>query len=295
MRTVVITTGGLGTRLLTYTKVNPKTMLPIYEKSNDRNPNPVVRPLIEYIFENLYDNGFRKFCFIVGAKTKSSIICHLNPDKKYVQLLKKRNLPEDKRFIRTLSQLEKKVNSCDISWISQATPMGFGHALLSASKFVGSDKFLLHAGDVYFPSYGFMSQFVNRHNMTKNVSSTLLLQYKKSLKGYGIAQVRRDNGENIVFHVEEKPQKPLSNLVILPLYIFEPIIFNALRNTTRGHNGELQVTDAIKTLIDWKKRIIGFDYGHKTWFDIGSPQNYFLALAYSFKKSIRREKYSMVG
>ena len=54
METAVITTGGLGTRLLTYTKTNPKTMLPVYEKSRDGNIEPSLRPLIEFIFENLY-------------------------------------------------------------------------------------------------------------------------------------------------------------------------------------------------------------------------------------------------
>jgi len=79
LKTAVITTGGLGTRLLTYTKSNPKTMLPLYDKSDDRFSDPLLRPLIELIFERLYDCGFRRFCFIVGEKTKKSILVFNTP------------------------------------------------------------------------------------------------------------------------------------------------------------------------------------------------------------------------
>ena len=154
MKTAVITTAGLGTRLLTCTKINPKTMLPLYHKSFP-NSEPVLRPLIETIFENLFDAGFRRFCIIISAKTGKSIINHMMPDAEYVNLLKQRNVPSDKQFIKVLERLSKKINKCEIKWISQKNPMGFGDALLKAKKFVGKSTFLLHAGDVYFPDYYF--------------------------------------------------------------------------------------------------------------------------------------------
>ena len=163
--------------------------------------------------------------------------------------------------------------------------MGFGHALLTASKFVGKDTFLLHAGDSYFPSYEFLPRLIEKHHTAKNPSGTILLQRKKHLKGYGIAQVARSKNTDRVFHVEEKPKKPRSNLAILPVYVFEPIIFDALKHTPTGFNGELQVTDAVKTLLDWDKEIVAFKLGNKPWFDIGTPQNYFSALKYSYKKA----------
>ena len=287
MKTAVITTGGLGTRLMTSTKGNPKTMLPLYDKSHDNDPNPLLRPLFEIIFENLYDQGFRKFCFIVGSKTKFTILHHFVPDYDYMELLRRRNNATDKRFIKKLTVLYRKIKNCRISWVSQATPMGFGHALLSASKFVGKDTFLLHAGDSYFPSYEFLPCLIEKHQTAKNSSATLLLQRKKHLKGYGIAQVARRKNTDLVFHVEEKPNNPQSNLAILPVYVFEPVIFEALKHTPTGYNGELQVTDAVKTLLDWDKKVSAFKLGNKPWFDIGTPQNYFKALEYSYNKSTR--------
>ena len=112
MKTAVITTAGLGTRLLTATKASPKTLLPLYDRSFDRNTEPLLRPLIEIIFENLYDNGFRRFCSIVGTKNKKSILNHMLPDQEYIKLLKKRNNQFDKRFAKALQKFYKKFEKC---------------------------------------------------------------------------------------------------------------------------------------------------------------------------------------
>jgi len=285
MKTAVITTGGLGTRLLTCTKSNPKAMMPLYCKSLDQNPEPMLRPLVETVFENLYDFGFRRFCFIVGEKTKNSIINHLTPDPKFIELLKKRNTDVDKRFIKILNRIYKKFNNSEISWVKQATPMGFGDALLSAKKFVGNDSFLLHAGDAFIPEYRFLKDFISICNSSKEISSTILVQRRKIIKGYGLANIKKINNENLVLHVEEKPKKPQSNWAILPIYYFQPIIFDALKKTSKGHNNELQVTDAIETLIKSNNKVIAYNYGQKKWFDIGIPPNYFNALSLSYKKS----------
>ncbi len=286
MNTAVITTGGLGTRMLTFTKSNPKTMLPIYTKSTDSSPTPMFKPLIEYIFENLYDYGFRRFCFIVGSKTKATIINHMEPDTKFIKLLQKRNLPEDKRFINTLLKLYTKIMNCDIKWITQDTPSGFGDALFGAKNFVKKETFLLHAGDTYFPDYQFLKKFISMHDKSKNSSGCILVKKMDNLKGYGIAQTKKQKGENIVINLEEKPTKPKSNQAILPVYIFEPEIFNALKNTKNGYNKELQVTDAIMTLIKNEKKIMSYNYGSSKWFDIGRPSHYFNALTYSYKQNL---------
>lgn len=285
MNTAVITTGGLGTRMLTFTKSNPKTMLPIYTKSNDSSKIPMFKPLIEYIFENLYDFGFRRFCFIIGTKTKSVIINHIEPDSEFIKLLQSRNLPEDKRFINELLKLYTKVMNCDIKWITQDTPKGFGDALLNAKNFVKNETFLLHAGDTYFPDYQFLKNFVTMHKNSENAYASILIKKMNVLDGYGIAQIKKQKGENVVINVEEKPKEPKSDYVILPLYVFRPEVFSALKNTDKGYNKELQVTDAIMTLINNGKRVISYNYGIKKWFDIGRPNHYFDALTYSYKQN----------
>ena len=287
MKTAVITTAGLGTRLLTVTKASPKTLLPLYDRSFDRNVEPLLRPLIEIIFENLYDNGFRRFCFIVGTKNKKSISNHMVPDQEYIKLLKKRNNQFDKRFVKALQKFYKKFENCEIKWISQNSPMGFGHALLASKKFVGNEPFLLHTGDAYFPDYSFLNDFIKSSQYDKKIIATLLLQYKKSLKGFGIAQTKKSVPLDVVFHVAEKPKKPQSNLVILPIYILKSDIFDALEKTGLGYNNELQVTDAISTLMDWNHKVTAYNFRNNKWFDIGTTRQYFHALNYSFKISTK--------
>ena len=283
MKTAVITTAGLGTRLLTATKASPKTLLPLYDRSFDRNTEPLLRPLIEIIFENLYDNGFRRFCFIVGTKNRRSILNHMLPDQEYIKLLKKRNNQFDKRFAKALQKFYKKFEKCEIKWISQNLPMGFGHALLASKKFVGDKPFLLHAGDAYFPDYSFLNDFIKSSQYDKKITGTLLFQHKKSLQGFGIAQTKKNMPLDIVFHVAEKPKKPKSNLAILPIYILKPDIFEALEKTSLGYNNELQVTDAISTLLGWNHKITAYNFRNNKWFDIGTARQYFHALNYSFK------------
>ena len=281
MKTAVITTGGLGTRIATITKSCPKTMLPVYAKSEYDN-DYLLKPIIEIIFENLYDYGFRRFCIIVSSNYKSVIKNHLTHDSSFIKLLSKRNHYHDKRFGKTLSRLSKKIEKCEVHWINQNTPMGFGHALLSAKKFVKNDAFLLHAGDAYFPDYTFLPKLTDLFQKNPDVACGLLLESKKLLEGYGIAEVSKKNSENIVIGVEEKPKKPKSNLVILPMYIFKSNIFDALQETSNGYNKELQVTDAIGVLINKNEKVVALKMKQK-WFDIGTPQRYFNALNYSYK------------
>ena len=281
MKTAVITTGGLGTRIATITKSCPKTMLPVYAKSEYDN-DYLLKPIIEIIFENLYDYGFRRFCIIVSSNYKSVIKNHLTHDSSFIKLLSKRNHYHDKRFGKTLSRLSKKIEKCEVHWINQNTPMGFGHALLSAKKFVRNDDFLLHAGDAYFPDYTFLPKLIDLFEKNLDVACSLLLESKKLLEGYGIAQVSKKNNEHIVTGVEEKPKKPKSNLVILPMYIFKSNIFDALQETSNGYNKELQVTDAIGVLINKNEKVVALKMKQK-WFDIGTPQRYFNALNYSYK------------
>jgi dTDP-glucose pyrophosphorylase len=207
------------------------------------------------------------------------------PDQEYIKLLKKRNNQFDKRFAKALQKFYKKFKRCEIEWISQNSPMGFGHALLASKKFVGDKPFLLHTGDAYFPDYSFLNDFIKSLQYDKKITGTLLFQHKKSLKGFGIAQTKKMSPLDIVFHVAEKPKKPKSNLAILPIYVLKPDIFEALEKTNLGHNNELQVTDAISTLLSWNHKIAAYNFRNNKWFDIGTARQYFHALTYSFKIS----------
>ena len=164
---------------------------------------------------------------------------------------------------------------------------GFWSCATCIEIFVGNKPFLLHAGDAYFPDYSFLKDLIKSSQYEKKNTTTLLLQYKKSLKGFGIAQTKKSVPLDIVFHVAEKPKNPQSNLAILPIYILKPDIFKALEKTGLGHNNELQVTDAISTLMNWNHKISAYNFKNNKWFDIGTAKQYYYALKHSFKISIK--------
>ena len=85
--TVVIPAAGLGTRLFTVTKENPKEMVPLFHRLDDGTI--LLKPLLEIIFENLFDSGFRNFCLVVG-RGKETIENHLSPHYDFIDLLKKK-------------------------------------------------------------------------------------------------------------------------------------------------------------------------------------------------------------
>ena len=103
--TVVIPAAGLGTRLLTATKESSKEMIPIFHRTSDGTL--LVKPLLENIFENLFDVGFRNFCIIVG-RGKEEIENHLSPHYDFIELLKKNNPIEIIRYEVTKVQFSKR-------------------------------------------------------------------------------------------------------------------------------------------------------------------------------------------
>ncbi len=282
MKTVVITTGGLGTRLLTCTKSSPKVMLPLYDAAFDNHSEVLLKPLVEIIFNNLYEHGFRKFCFIV-SNTKSALIEHMTPEKHYTSILEKRGLADDKRFAKHLRMLYKKIENSEFNWVIQNEPLGFGDAVLKAKKIIGKNNFLLHTGDAYFPNYDFLKKFIEKHESEKN-DCTLVLQKMNSVKGYGVAEMKKGK-EGIVLRAKEKPKNPFSNTAILPMYCFNSKIFDVLSRTPNGHNNELQLTDAIQFLIRNHEQVRGVDFGKRKWFDVGTPEIYLNAVNYSYKRA----------
>ncbi len=277
--TAVIPVAGLGTRLLTLTKDNPKEMVPIFAKSFNEI---TLRPLIEHIFLQLFDAGIRNFYFIVGKK-KRSIEDHFTPERNYKNFLKK----EDKNFHNLLEDFYKKIEKSNIVWINQNLPRGFGAAILNARKVVGSKPFLVHAGDAYVRGNSkHIQKLIHEYELNKS-DIIFYLKNVKNPKAYGVATVlKKSSNLYQVNGVEEKPKKPKSNNVIMPIYIFNPKIFVALSKTKQGVGKELQLTDAIQKIIKEKNKVNAIKFlKSDDCIDIGSPENYFHAISISYRDS----------
>lgn len=277
IRKVVIPAAGLGTRLLSATKELPKEMLPIFHYNE--NGEVYLKPILQVIFEQFYKEGFREFCIIVG-RGKRAVEDHFTPDTSFLELLKKRGKSKLAEMIEDFYQM---VQDSIIVWINQPEPLGFGHAVYLSKKFIRDEPFIVAAGDTCIITKGesHVKRLIKRHQ-SSNAVATLLLQEVEDPSEYGVALV---NGERIE-KVIEKPKEKISNLAIMPIYAFEPIIFNSLESIPRGYGNEIQLTDAIQKLISWGLNV-NYEILEKDSkrLDIGHPMFYYKSIIDSFEKS----------
>ncbi len=282
IRKVVIPAAGLGTRLLPATKEMPKEMLPIFTKGN--NGKVCLKPILQAVFEQLYDTGSREFCFIVG-RGKRAIADHFASDNSFVKVLKKGN--KDDLAIE-LEEFYGKINASSVVFVNQPEPKGFGDSVLRAKPFVG-EGFLVHAGDtcIISPKHRHLSRLVNIHQ-SREADATFLVQEVENPRQYGVMEGKEnDKDVYVVGSVTEKPEKPLTNLAIMPIYVFNPVIFKALEATKPGKGGEIQLTDGIQRLIDWDLKVMGVKLEEDdVRLDIGSPESCWEALSLSYQHAV---------
>ncbi len=118
-----------------------------------------------------------------------------------------------------------------------------------------------------------------------NADASFIVQKVKDPRQYGVIE-----GEEVgkaVYKVKaaiEKPEKPPTNLAIMPIYVFHPVIFKALEKTEPDKGGEVQLTDAIQKMIDWGLNVCAVRLKpDETRLDIGSPETYWEALSLSYQ------------
>jgi len=267
----VLTVAGLGTRLLPLTKVLPKEMLPIYAKSKDGNL--ILKPILQVIFESLYQYNIRDFCFIVG-KTKRSVEEHFTPDFDLVKQLK---VQKKEKIANNLNDFFKKLNKSNIVFTYQAKPIGFGDAIERGKNFVGDEYFLLHAGDDIVISKN------NNHlkrletNFKKyNAEIACLIEEVDNPTQYGVVDGNiLENGVLEIKRMQEKPKKPKSKYAIIAIYIFNPIIFEYLSQAKKQVTPEKQLAKAFNIALKNGGKVVGVILNkNEKRIDIGTPETY---------------------
>jgi UTP--glucose-1-phosphate uridylyltransferase len=279
---VVITAAGIGTRLLTVTKEQPKEMLPLF--SQNSKGAICVKPLLQIVFEQLYGHGFRDFCFIIG-RGKRVIEDHFTIDLAFIRQLNNKGKHD---LSSPLENFYTKLEDSLIMWINQPEPKGFGHAVLMAKPYVKEETFLVHAGDTYIFSTNNDDPFkrlITSHNKNKS-DATLLLKEIDNPKQYGVAETKKTNGVILVDRVTEKPKKPKTNFAIMPVYVFNNTIIKSLEKTQPTLGGEIQLTDAIQQLINdgFKVQAVKLRKNEMR-LDVGNPETYWHAITTSYKRS----------
>jgi len=205
IRKAVITAGGLGTRLLPVTKETPKEMLPLFTLNADRDV--YLKPVVQVVFESLYEVGFRDFCFVVG-RGKRTVENHFTPDYQFIHLLERKGL---KYQVEELNRFYRMIIDSKILFVNQPEPRGFGDAVLRAESFVGSEPFLVHAGDdLILSSNGDRLRRLLRTFDEKSADIVFMVEEVSNPRQYGVVKAEFvEEGTLCVLDIVEKPRSLL--------------------------------------------------------------------------------------
>lgn len=236
IRKAIIPAAGLGTRFLPATKAQPKEMLPIVDT-----------PTIQFIVEEAIQSGIEDIIIVTG-RGKRAIEDHFDYSLELEAALDRQNKLEMVEEVRSIS------NMANIHYIRQKEPRGLGHAIWCARKFIGDEPFAVLLGDdIVVSETPCLKQLIDVFDA--HHSSVLGVQNvpKEDVSKYGIIAPIQLDFERKIYHVQTLVEKPRvedapSNIAILGRYILTPEIFDILESQKPGAGGEIQLTDAIKTL-----------------------------------------------
>ncbi|MEM0057183.1 MAG: sugar phosphate nucleotidyltransferase [Candidatus Geothermarchaeota archaeon] len=273
----VLTAGGLGTRLLPLTISIPKEMFPLFSLCNGKL---CVKPILQIIFEVIYEAGIRNFLIITGVG-KRAVEDYFTPFHSTIALHKDKINPV---FFNYIECFYNKLRSANTMFVTQPSPKGFGDAVMYSRAFVGDQPFVLHAGDdlILGGDENYIKRIINAFKRTDS-DAIFYVEKIEDPRLYGVV-IGEEEGEFIyVKDVIEKPSKIVSNYAIVAVYVFKPIIFKYIEEVALNDKGEVQLSDAIKLMaIDGRKVIAVKLKANENRIDIGTPERYIDALQKSY-------------
>jgi UTP--glucose-1-phosphate uridylyltransferase len=247
----VIPAAGLGTRFLPATKAQPKEMLPVFNK-----------PTIQYVVEEAVSSGIDDILIITG-KGKRSIEDHFDRSFELEYSLQNSGKLESLQEIEAISEM------ADIYYVRQKKQKGLGDAISTAKNHIDGEPFAVLLGDTITQSgIPCTKQLMNTFH--KHGASTIAIERvpDEKVERYGI--IKGDQISESVYRIEDMVEKPSlesapSNLAITGRYILDPEIFDHIKNVKPGVGGEIQLTDAMRSL----EEVYGYVFDGKIY-DIGN-------------------------
>ena len=180
------------------------------------------KPILFYVLDQIAEAGITDIGIIISPETGSHI---------------KEAVGDGSRW------------NAQITYVFQAEPLGLAHAVKTAQDFLGDSPFLMFLGDNLIQ--GGVVQFVQQFQQRMPDASIFLREVKETHL-FGIAEV---DEQGQVIYIEEKPKHPRSNLAVIGIYIFTPVVHEAIAQIKPSWRGELEITDTIQKLIDGGKRV----------------------------------------
>jgi UTP--glucose-1-phosphate uridylyltransferase len=275
VRKAVIPSAGYGTRFLPATKAQPKEMLTVVDK-----------PLIQYSVEETVDSGIRKIG-IITSRGKESIADHFDPNPELESVLQKKGQFEFLKMVKELSSL------AEFCYIRQPYALGLGHAVLMAESYVGQEPFaVLLPDNIYDCPVPCLRQLLNVYEKYQATVIVLERITEGETKRSGVIKPKPISGR--LFQVEDLEEKPgpkkaMSDLGVVGRYILSPGIFQAIKETQPDHQGEIQITDAIRCLLNFEP-VYGYLF-EGTRYDAGNKWGFLqAALAMALKRNEFRDR-----
>lgn len=258
VRKAVITAAGWGTRFLPITKSQPKEMLPLVDK-----------PVIQYAVEEAIASGIEQI-IVVTAQGKHSIEDYFDHSWELEQYLEQRGETGLLKKVLQVSEL------ADICYIRQKTQLGLGHAVLTARDMVAGEPFaLILPDDVCLGEVPLLKQMLGVFDSHQGSVIAVREVSKEETGRFGVIRPKK-LGKRLyqILGLVEKPdaEEAPSNLAIVGRYILTPQIFDELKATPPGRNGEIQLTDALQRLLK-KQPIYGYRF-EGSLYDTGTPQEW---------------------
>lgn len=250
IRKVVFPVGGLGTRFLPATKSMPKEMLPVVDK-----------PLIHYAFEEAKAAGIEEFIFVTG-RNKGAIADHFDHSYELQDILSTKN---KKRELKVTSDWLPEAGN--VIFTRQREPLGLGHAVWCARNLIGDEPFaVILADDMVLSKSGCLKQMIEQYNDCGGNILGVMDVPKERTASYGVVDIDTKFGSADARLVKAKglvekpaPEDAPSTLSIIGRYILQPEVIDILGKQKAGAGGEIQLTDAIATMIG-KSDVFGYRF-----------------------------------
>jgi UTP--glucose-1-phosphate uridylyltransferase len=265
----IVPAAGLGTRLLPATKSQPKEMLPVGRK-----------PVVQYVVEELQAADLSQILIITGRR-KRAIEDHFDPDPVLLSALEQAG---NEALLSELSYIQRNSH---FFYTRQSSPKGLGHAVALGADFVDSDNCVVALGDSLIAGEdpaAPLQAMMQAHRDLKAAAVVAVEQVTPDeAHRYGIVSIQGAEpppGQPVaITDIVEKPPRgaaPPSTLAVAARYVFSPAIFEALARTPPDRQGEIQLTDAIKLLIQMGQPVYAWPLRpDQRRYDIGNFESYF--------------------